>query len=455
MSRPPGSQGEPIASKAQLVEDLESACKPKDSWRIGTEHEKFPFRLSDHKRLPYFGKDGIGAILNGLVDKFGWKPIHEGDNIIALTHGGCAITLEPGGQFELSGAPLENLHQTCDEVHMHLAQIREVNDGLGVGMLGAGFDPTSVRADIEFMPKGRYLVMSAHMQKVGTLGLDMMKRTCTVQGNYDFESEADMVQKFRISVALQPVATALFANAPFTEGKPNGFKSYRSHVWTDTDPDRCGMLPFVFEDGFGFERYVDYMLDVPMYFLYRDGHYQDVAGKSFRDFMAGSLEGYEGQTAFMGDWTDHMTTSFPEVRLKKYIEMRGADTGPWRNICALPALWTGILYDSDAQQAAADMIADWSVEEMSALRNAVPKHGLQAPFRDGTVQDLAKRMIGISRHGLKRRARVDAAGNDESGFLNWLHEVAESGKTSADRLLDLYHGDWKGSVDPIFDFQRY
>ncbi|MEO9901408.1 glutamate--cysteine ligase [Nisaea sp.] len=455
MSRPPGSQGEPIASKAQLVEDLESGCTPRADWRIGTEHEKFPFRLSDHKRLPYFGKDGIGAILNGLVEKFGWEPIHEGGNVIALTQGGCAITLEPGGQFELSGAPLETLHQTCDEVHTHLAQIKEVNGELGVGMLGAGFDPTSTRADIEFMPKGRYVVMSAHMQKVGTLGLDMMKRTCTVQGNYDFESEADMVQKFRISVALQPVATALFANSPFTEGRPNGFKSYRSHVWTDTDPDRCGMLPFVFEDGFGFERYVDYMLDVPMYFLYRDGDYQDVAGKSFRDFMAGKLEGYEGQNAFMGDWTDHMTTSFPEVRLKKYIEMRGADTGPWRNICALPALWTGILYNSDSQQAAADMIADWTIEEMSALRDGVPKHGLQTPFRGGTVQDLAKRMIEISRHGLKRRAYVDAAGNDESGFLNWLQDVAESGKTSADRLLDLYHGDWNGSVDPIFEFQRY
>ncbi len=454
MSRPPDAAGAPIESKAQLIEDLESACTPRDKWLIGTEHEKFAFRLSDNKRLPYEGPDGIGEILSRL-ERFGWEPIQEQGKTIALSMNGCAITLEPGGQFELSGAPLENIHQTCDEVHTHLAQVKEVGDELGTGMLGLGFDPSWRRDQVSWMPKGRYAIMNREMQRVGNLGLDMMLRTCTVQTNLDFSDEADMVEKYRISLALQPVATALFANSPFKEGKPSGFLSLRSNVWTDTDPSRCGMLPFVFEEGYGFERHVDYILDVPMYFVYRDGIYHDVAGKSFRDFMAGKLEGFEGEIPHMGDWTDHMTTNFPEVRLKKYLEMRGTDGGPWRSLCALPAYWVGLLYDSDSQSAAWDMVKDWTIEEQARMRDDVPAQGLKTPFRGGTVQDLAKRSLEIASAGLKRRARKDAAGNDESGFLDTLRGITESGRTSAEELLDAYENRWGGSVDPVYQEMRY
>ena len=454
MSRPPDAAGAPIESKAQLIEDLESACTPREKWLIGTEHEKFAFRLSDNKRLPYEGPDGIGEILSRLT-RFGWEPIQEQGKTIALSMGGCAITLEPGGQFELSGAPLENIHQTCDEVHTHLAQVKEVGDELGTGMLGLGFDPSWRRDQVSWMPKGRYAIMNRQMQRVGNRGLDMMLRTCTVQTNLDFSDEADMVEKYRISLALQPVATALFANSPFKEGKPSGFLSLRSNVWTDTDPSRCGMLPFVFEEGYGFERHVDYILDVPMYFVYRDGIYHDVAGKSFRDFMAGKLEGFEGEIPHMGDWTDHMTTNFPEVRLKKYLEMRGTDGGPWRSLCALPAYWVGLLYDSDSQNAAWEMVKDWTIEEQARMRDDVPAQGLKTPFRGGTVQDLAKRSLEIASAGLKRRARKDAAGNDESGFLDILRGIAESGRTPAEDLLDAYENRWGGSVDPIYQEMRY
>ena len=454
MSRPPDAAGAPIESKAQLIEDLESACTPRERWLIGTEHEKFAFRLSDHTRLPYEGADGIGEILSRL-GRFGWEPIQEQGKTIALTMDGCAITLEPGGQFELSGAPLETIHQTCDEVHTHLAQVKEVGDELGIGMLGIGFDPSWRRDQVPWMPKGRYAIMNRWMQEKGNLGLDMMLRTCTVQTNLDFVDEADMVKKYRISLALQPVATALFANSPFKEGKPSGFLSLRSDVWTDTDPDRCGMLPFVFEEGYGFERHVDYILDVPMYFVYRDGIYHDVAGKSFRDFIAGKLEGFEGEIPHMGDWTDHMTTNFPEVRLKKYLEMRGTDGGPWRSLCALPAYWVGLLYDTDAQTAAWDMIKDWTIEEQAKMRDDVPRQGLATPFRGGTVQDLAKQSLAIATSGLKRRARLDSAGNDESGFLDPLRSIAESGRTPAEELLEAYATRWGGTVDPVYEELRY
>ena len=454
MSRPPDLEGEPIETKSQLIDDLASGCTIREDWRIGTEHEKFAFRLSDNKRLPYEGSDGIAEILTRLT-RFGWEPVKEKGNTIALSLDGCAITLEPGGQLELSGAPLETIHQTCDEVHTHLAQVKEVGDELGVGMLGIGFDPLWSREEIPWMPKGRYSIMKRWMQLVGSLGLDMMLRTCTVQTNLDFFDEADMVQKYRISLALQPITTALFANSPFERGKPTGFLSLRSNVWTDTDRARCGMLPFVFEDGYGFERHVDYILDVPMYFVYRDGVYHDVAGRSFRDFMNGKLVGFEGELPHMGDWSDHMTTNFPEVRLKKYLEMRGADGGPWRNLCALPALWVGLLYDQEAQDAAWDLVKDWTPLEMDAMRNSVPIHGLSTPFRGLTVQDLAKQVLAISSNGLKNRARFDAAGNDESGFLDTLREVAERGRTPAEDLLDFFNKQWSGQIDPVYKELRY
>ncbi|MGE5539861.1 MAG: glutamate--cysteine ligase [Gemmatimonas sp.] len=450
MSGPSTPSLEPIESKAQLVAYLASGAKPREQWRIGTEHEKFAFRRADHRRLSHDGKGGIGALLSGL-SRFGWSLVREGDAVIGATKDGGGVSLEPGGQVELSGAPLASIHQTCEEVHAHLAQMKVIGDALGIGMLGLGFDPKWRRDDVPWMPKGRYKIMREYMPKRGKLGLDMMLRTCTIQVNLDFGSEADMVKKFRVGLALQPVATALFANSPFTEGKPNGFLSYRANVWTDTDPDRCGMLPFVFDEGFGFERYVDWMLDVPMYFVYRDGRYIDASGQSFRDFMAGKLPALPGVKATMGDWADHLTTAFPEVRLKKFLEMRGADGGPWKRICALPAFWVGLLYDQAALDAAWDLVKDWTAAERAAMYAAVPRQGFKAPFRGGTVLDIARRAVAIAEAGLKARAKDNGLGQDETAFLDALLEIAESGIAPAEELLAKFHGPWAGRVDPVFD----
>ncbi|HEV2550518.1 MAG TPA: glutamate--cysteine ligase [Stellaceae bacterium] len=455
MSAPSHSGGVPITAKHQLVEHLAAGCKPAAQWRIGTEHEKFVFRLADHKPAPYDGNNGIRALLEGL-QRFGWAPVRDADNLVGLSNGkGGAISLEPGGQFELSGAPLETLHQTCDEVNEHLKQVRAVASELGLGVLGLGFHPTARREDIPWMPKGRYQVMRQYMPQKGKLGLDMMLRTCTVQVNLDFASEADMVQKMRMSLALQPVASALFANSPFVEGTPSGYLSFRSHVWTDVDPDRTGLLPFVFEDGFGFERYVDYMLDVPMYFVYRDGRYIDASGQSFRDFLKGRLPALPGEVPTMSDWEDHLTTVFPDVRLKRYMEMRGADGGRWRRLCALPALWTGLFYDRQALDAASALVADWTEAERQALRRAVPRLALKAPFRGGTLRAVAVEVVAIARDGLRRRARRDSSGQDETHFLATLAEIAETGRTTADRLLDDYAGKWQQRIDPIFAQEAY
>ncbi len=455
MSAPSHSGGAPVTDKRQLVEYLAAGCKPRAEWRIGTEHEKFIFHRSDLRPVDYYGDNGIRAILEGLR-RFGWEPVLDGENIVGLSEAaGGAISLEPGGQFELSGAPLDNLHQTCAELHTHLKQMHEVTGELGLGMLGLGFNPKWKREDCFWMPKRRYAVMRRYMPTKGKLGIDMMLRTCTVQVNLDFDSEADMVLKSRVSLALQPIAVALFANSPFYEGKPSGFLSYRSQVWTDTDPDRCGTLPFVFEDGFGFERYVDWMLDVPMYFVYRDGNYVDVAGQSFRDFLNGKLPGLPGEMPTMSDWSDHLTTVFPEIRIKKYIEMRGADGGPWRNLCALPAFWTGLLYDNDALNAAWDLVKDWSTEEREQLRADVPRLGLETRFRGKKLQDIAMAAVELSKAGLRRRARFNGAGDDETSFLAPVIEAAQSGKTPADRLLDDYASRWRGLVDPVYVEDAY
>ena len=444
----------PPATKAELVEYLEAGSRPQAAWRIGTEHEKFGFDKADLRPLPYDGPRGIGAMLEGLR-RFGWAPVREGENVIALRQDGQSVTLEPGGQLELSGAPLETLHQTCDEVHDHLNQVRTVADELDVAFMGSGFQPKWRRDDMPVMPKGRYGIMRAYMPKRGDLGLDMMLRTCTVQVNLDFASEADMVRKFRVGLALQPIATALFANSPFTEGQPNGFLSYRSHIWTDTDPDRTGILPFVFEDGMGFERYADYALDVPMYFVYRDGAYIDAAGQSFRDFLAGKLAALQGERPRLRDWEDHLTTPFPEVRLKRFLEMRGADGGPWRRLCALPALWVGLLYDAGALDAAWDMVKTWTPEEHHALRAEVPRQALKTRFRDRTVADLARETLAIAHAGLKARARTDSFGEDEAHFLDALFAIMASGRTPAEEHLEAFHGRWAGSVDPLFTEKAY
>jgi len=447
----------PIESRDALVRWMEATCKPESDWRIGTEHEKFVYTVDDFAPLPYEGegeRPGIVDVLNGYAE-FGWQPIMEGNRLIALKKNGASITLEPGGQLELSGAPLETIHDTCAEVNGHLAETKKLAKDLGFGVLGMGFQPKWARDQIPWMPKGRYRIMGAHMPRVGSLGLDMMLRTCTVQVNLDYKSEADMVEKFRISLALQPIATALFANSPFTEGKLNGFQSYRSHIWTDTDPHRTGDLPFVFEDGFGFERYVDYLLNVPMYFVYRDGRYIDAAGQDFRDFMAGKLAAAPGEVATWADWDDQLTVSFPEVRLKKYLEMRGADGGPWKSLCALPALWVGLLYDATAQTAAYDLIKDWTQEERAQLRRDVPRMGLQTPFRGGTVQDIARQAVDIAYHGLIRRNRCDGWGRCETQFLEILQERSLTGRTAADILIEKFKGPWAGNVDAVFTEHAY
>jgi glutamate--cysteine ligase len=450
MSGPSQVKEVPVESRAQLVEYLAGGGKPRADWRIGTEHEKFGFRFDDLRPPTYEGERGIGALLEGLAQRYGYQRIEENGHLIALARGMESITLEPAGQLELSGAPLSTIHQTCCEVDSHLREVRSIAEPMGLGFLGMGFQPKWARADMPWMPKGRYAIMQRYMPLKGSLGLDMMTRTCTVQVNLDFADEADMVKKFRVSLALQPIATALWADSPFTEGKPNGFLSYRSQVWSDTDPDRTGMLGFVFEDGFGFERYVDYLLGVPMYFVYRDGRYIDAAGQSFRDFMDGRLPAYPGHRPTLKDFADHLTTAFPEVRLKRYLEMRGADGGPWNRLCALPAFWVGLLYDDAALDAAWDLVKDFSLAEREALRRAVPRTALKTPFRGGTVRDLALEALKIAGHGLKRRARLNARGADEAMFLEPLVEFAQANQTPAERKLELFHGPWGGSVDPVF-----
>ncbi|MDR6145204.1 glutamate--cysteine ligase [Sphingomonas sp. SORGH_AS870] len=444
------AKGAIIESRDQLIASFARGEKPSDRWRIGTEHEKFVYALGDHHAPSYDEASGIRALL-GQLEQYGWTPVLEGDNVIALTGADGSISLEPAGQFELSGAPLDNLHQTCAETGRHLQQVKAAGDTLGLGFLGLGMWPDKTRAELPIMPKGRYAIMLRHMPRVGSLGLDMMLRTSTIQVNLDYASEADMVKKFRVGLALQPLATALFANSPFTEGKPNGKLSFRSHIWSDTDPARTGMLPFVFEDGFGYERYADYALDVPMYFVYRDGKYIDAAGLSFRDFLKGELSVLPGERPTIDDWNDHLSTAFPEVRLKTFLEMRGADGGPWNRICALPALWVGLLYDDAALDAAWDLVKGWSLDERQALRDAVPELALDAPLPGGgRLRDIAGEVLDIAHAGLAARARLNGAGDNETGFLDPLREIVRSGKVPAQVLLDRYHGEWGGDISRVY-----
>jgi glutamate--cysteine ligase len=441
-----------IESRDALVAPMQAGEKPKSDWRIGTEHEKLVFFRADHRAPSYDEPAGIRDILLSLRE-FGWEPVEEGGKVIAMRGVDGTVSLEPAGQLELSGAPLENLHQTCAETGRHLEQVKAIGERCGVGFLGLGMWPDKRRDELPIMPKGRYEIMLRHMPRVGSMGLDMMLRTCTIQVNLDYSSEADMAKKFRVGLALQPLATALFANSPFTEGKPNGFLSYRSHIWSDTDPHRTGMLPFVFEEGFGYERYVDYMLDVPMYFVFRDGRYIDAAGQSFRDFLRGELPALPGEKPRASDWIDHLSTAFPEVRLKSFLEMRGADGGPWSRICALPAFWVGLLYDQGALDAAWDLVKDWSMDEREALRNAVPKLALDAPLPGGgKLHDIAREVLAIARRGLAARALLNSGGDNETGFLETLDEIVASGKVPAQRLLDRYHGEWDGDVSRVYEY---
>ncbi|MGF1660119.1 MAG: glutamate--cysteine ligase [Rubrimonas sp.] len=451
----PQQGGGPIESRAQLAEFLASGCKPRDAWRIGTEHEKFGYRLSDLKPLPYEGACSVRAMLEGLRDQFGWRPVMEGDALIGLTKGGANVSLEPGGQLELSGAPLVSIHETCEEVNQHLAEVRSVAQEIGAGFIGLGAAPLWSRDEIPVMPKGRYAIMRAYMPKVGGHGLDMMFRTCTIQVNLDFASEPDMAKKLRVGVALQPIATALFASSPFTDGQPNGWRSWRARIWRDVDPARSGMLPFIFEDGFGFERYVDYALDVPMYFVYRDGRYIDASGQSFRDFLDGRLPALPGEKPTLSDWADHLTTIFPEARLKKYIEMRGADGGPWRRICALPAFWVGLLYDDAALDAAWDVAKRWTAEQRETLREQAARLGLRGEMGGRTVCSYARELVEIAAEGLKARAVAHSFDADEGHFLNALRDTLGRNETLADELLRRHATDWNGDLSLIYRDYAY
>ena len=448
----PQSGGGPIERPEQLAEYLEAGCKPPEDWRIGTEHEKFGYCRDTLKPLPYEGERSVRAMLEGLQDRFGWAPIREGENIIGLEKDGANISLEPGGQLELSGAPLETIHQPCDEVNEHLRQVREVADRIGVGFIGLGAAPIWRHEDMPMMPKGRYRLMTDYMDRVGTLGKTMMYRTCTVQVNLDFASEADMVKKLRVALSLQPVATALFANSPFIDGAPNGHKSWRSRVWRDLDADRTGMLPFVFEDGFGFERWVDYALDVPMYFVYRDGRYIDALGQSFRDFMKGELPALPGEVPTLSDWADHLTTLFPEARIKKFIEMRGADGGPWRRLCALPAFWVGLTYDQSALDAAWDLVKDWDADTREELRVAASVHALDAKVGGIDMHRLARDVLAIAGAGLAARARDGAVGliPAETYFLSVLKARWATWQGCGHEVVSVYRGEWAGDLSRIY-----
>ena len=440
-----------IETRDQLIAAIAKGEKPKDCWRIGTEHEKFVYCRNDYHAPSYDEPGGIRDLLMALTE-FGWEPVLENGKVIAMSGDDGTVSLEPAGQLELSGAPLENLHQTCAETGRHLAQVKAIGEKTGKGFLGLGLWPDKTRAELPIMPKGRYEIMLRHMPRVGDMGLDMMLRTCTIQVNLDYSSEADMAHKFRTSLALQPLATALFANSPFLEGKPNGFLSYRSHIWSDTDPHRTGMLPFVFDESFGYERYVDYMLNVPMYFVYREGRYIDASGLDFKDFLRGELSVLPGEKPTVADWEDHMSTAFPEVRLKSFLEMRGADGGPWNRICALPAFWVGLLYDQTALDAAWDEVKHWTMEEREALRTAVPAQALSAKIPSGgTLLDLAGRILDISSAGLAARNCLNSSGDNETGFLDPLREIVASGKTVAEQMLDKFHGEWGGDVRRVYD----
>lgn len=448
----------PISSVQELTDYLAEGCKPKEKFRIGTEHEKFAFFRDGNKPVPYFGEASISALLKGMQEKLGWEPIMDGDNIIGLGEpsGMGAISIEPGGQFELSGAPLENLHETCRESNQHLATLREIAEPMGIRFLGVGGSPLWTYDETPQMPKSRYAIMTNYMPKVGTKGLDMMYRTCTIQVNLDFSSEEDMRRKMRVSMKLQPLATALFASSPFTEGKPNGLLSWRGDIWRDTDNQRSGVLPFTFKPDFGFKDYVEWALDVPMYFIVRDGKYRDCTDITFRQFMAGALKGVIADwEPNLGDWTNHLSTLFPDVRLKRFLEMRGADGGPWRRICALPAFWVGLLYDDDALAAADQFTADWKVDDVIALRDAVPTAGLKATIAGRDLLDVARDVVAISRKGLQSRARLNRDGQDESVFLSPLEEVLAKKATLADDMLALYHGRWQHSVLPVFEDYQY
>ena len=449
----------PVTGKAQLVEWLDAGSKPAPAdWRIGTEHEKFAFRIAGHGPVAYDGVDGIRALLEGMQQHTGWQPILDEGRIIGLAGGPGegAISLEPGGQFELSGSALETLHQTCRETNQHLQAAKQIAMPLGIGFLGVGASPLWNLAETPQMPKSRYAIMRRYMPKVGTRGIDMMYRTATIQVNLDFANEADMRRKLQVSLKLQPIASALFARSPFTEGRPNGLLSWRSDIWRDTDNQRAGFHPFMLEPGFGFERYVDWALDLPMYFVIRDGHYHDCTDVTFRQYLDGALQNRvpDGRPN-LGDWGNHLTTLFPDVRLKRYLEMRGADGGPWRDICALPAFWVGLLYDAQALDGAEALVSDWTAEMVAQLRNDVPAKALRAEIGGRSACEVAADLLELARGGLERRNRLNDEQMDESVFLAPLETAVASCTTPAELLLQRYHGAWAADIHRLFEEEAF
>ncbi|EJF89378.1 glutamate--cysteine ligase [Bartonella tamiae] len=441
-----------------LVHYLAEGEKPETQWRIGTEHEKFPFLVDGYQPVPYDGEKSIYALLKGMQSRLGWEPIMDEDNLIGLSepNGQGAISLEPGGQFELSGAPLQTVHQTCYEVQNHFSHLKHVAEPLKISFLGVGGSPKWRLNETPKMPKSRYAIMTNYMPKVGQYGLDMMYRTSTIQVNLDFASESDMRTKMQVAMKLQSLATALFASSPFTEAKPNGFISWRSQIWSDTDNQRSGILPFVFHENFGFADYANWALDVPMYFVVRNGHYHDCTHITFRQFMNGALKhDIAGIIPNLGDWVNHLSTLFPEVRLKRFLEMRGADGGSFDHICALPAFWVGLLYDKDTLAQIETMTKDWQYDEVQSMRQSVPRFGLNTKFRNMTLMDLAREVIPLAQTGLKNRQYTDAEGRDETQYLAPLEEFLNKGKTKSDLLLERYRTDWNQSIEPIFQEESY
>lgn len=457
MSIPQTTDSTPITSKQDLIQYLEQGCKPTHLHKIGTEHEKFVYDKATLQPIGFSGARSISTILHVLHETYHWLPVFENNVLVGLHKDGANISLEPGGQLELSGAPLDTIHDTCNEVNTHLAEVRQITDTIGAGLIGLGTAPKWQHNDMPVVPKGRYRLMTDYMARVGTMGRDMMYRTCTVQVNLDFSSEADMVKKLRVALALQPVATALYANSPFFSSRNTGYKSWRSVIWQHLDAARTGLLPFVFEDGFGFERWVDYALDVPMYFVYRKGHYIDALGQSFRDFMAGRLPALMGELPVLSDWADHLTTIFPEARIKRFIEMRGADGGAWRRLCALSAFWVGLMYDNSALDAAWDVAKAWDASTRTAWLQAAGKNGLQARVNGVLMRDLARQVLDIANAGLQARGRAGNDGMipDETHFLDTLRESVDSGQVPADEILAHYYGDWQGDLDRLYKEYSY
>lgn len=447
-----------IIDKEQLCDWFKGGSKTKKKWKIGTEHEKFAYEVDpnnqEYKPLKYLGKKGIQFFLSE-ISKHGWNETKENNNIIGLYKEGQSITLEPGGQIELSGAPLENIHQTCLEVNKHLDLVKSIGKKLDIKLVGIGARPNEKLSDISWMPKERYNIMRNYMPKVGELGLHMMSSTCTVQANLDYSSEVDMIRKFRLGLSLQPIITALFANSPFTEGKPNGYLSWRSHIWSKTDPDRCGLLPFVFEEDFSFMRYVDFALEVPMYFIKRKNKYINCAGMSFKEFMSGKLESIPGELPIISDWESHLTTIFTEVRLKQYIEMRGADAGPWNRICALPAFWVGLLYDDDALRGAESICSKWTNQDREYIYKEVPINGLNLKIGGHNLLDIARELVKLSRAGLEKRQFLDGAGNDEGGYLQPLEDIIRENKLPSEKLLHFFYGKWNQKIKKVYSELSY